>query len=528
MRDLTPPVAAVVALLVAVGPAAGQEAPDAIDALFARWSARTPGCAVGVDAPGRPPLRRVYGLAEMEHGVPARVDTIYEAGSVSKQFTAAAVLLLVDDGVLSLDDALSKWIPELPEWADAVTIRRMLDHTAGLRDWGAVAAMEGWPRGTRDSDNADVVRIMSRQTALNFEPGTEWSYSNSGYNLAAVIVERASGRSLAEFTRTRLFDPLGMSRTSWRDDHARVVPGRADAYAPSGSGWRRDMPFEDAYGNGGLLTTVDDLLIWNRALEEDRAFPGLGARLAERGSIGERRTHYGLGLQHDAPGDRPEIGHAGVTAGYRGWAARYPEDGVSVAVLCNAGDADARLLGRAAAARFLPPAPAEGVAAAGDAPLPEGLWVDVRTGQPVTFGRTAAGALTMGGRPLAAAGPDLFAVGDDRLQIVDAGTLFRVTADGDRRRLERREPWAPTTEDLVALEGVYVSDEAAARLEATVRNGRLVLSLNGRGSALAPSHTDVFTGPPGLVRLERDATGRAVALHIDNGRVRDMRFRRLD
>lgn len=528
MRDLTPPVAALVALLVAVGPAAGQEAPDAVDALFARWSAHTPGCTVGVDAPGRVPLRRVYGLAEMEHGVPARVDTIYEAGSVSKQFTAAAVLLLVDDGVLSLDDSLRKWIPELPDWADTVTIRRMLDHTAGLRDWGAVAAMEGWPRGMRDSDNADVVRIMARQTALNFEPGTEWSYSNSGYNLAAVIVERASGRSLAEFSRTRLFEPLGMSRTSWRDDHSRIVPGRADAYAPSGSGWRRDMPFEDAYGNGGLLTTVDDLLIWNRALTEDRVFPGLGARLAERGTVGDRRAHYGLGLQHDTLGERPEIGHAGVTAGYRGWAARYPEDGVSVAVLCNAGDADARLLGRAAAARFLPPVPPEHVAMAGDAPLPEGLWVDVRTGQPVTFSRTAAGALTMGGRPLSAAGPALFAVGDDRLQIVDANTLFRLTADGDRRRLERREPWAPTTEDLVALEGVYVSDEAASRLEASVRNGRLVLSLNGRGSALAPSHTDVFTGPPGLVRLERDATGRAVALHIDNGRVRDMRFRRLN
>ena len=169
-------------------------------------------------------------MADLEREVENAPDTIFEAGSVSKQFTAAAVLLLARDGKLSIDDPVRKYVPELPDYGVPLTIRHMLTHTSGLRDWGSVAGIAGWPRTTRVHTHGHVLDIVSRQKALNFTPGTNWSYSNSGYNLSAIIVSRVSGQSFADFSRDRIFKPLGMTRTSWRDDFKRIVNHRALAY----------------------------------------------------------------------------------------------------------------------------------------------------------------------------------------------------------------------------------------------------------------------------------------------------------
>jgi CubicO group peptidase (beta-lactamase class C family) len=202
-------------------------APDAaVDKVFARWTEQTPGCAVGIAVKGRPVREQAYGMADLEHDVKNRPDTIFEAGSVSKQFTAAAVLLLAREGKLALDDPARKYVPELPDYGAPLTIRHMLQHTSGLRDWGEVASLAGWPRTTRVHTHAHVLDIVSRQRALNFPPGTQWSYSNTGYNLAVVIVARVSAKPFAEFTRERIFEPMGMTRTSWRDDFTRVVKDR--------------------------------------------------------------------------------------------------------------------------------------------------------------------------------------------------------------------------------------------------------------------------------------------------------------
>ena len=201
--------------------------PDAsVDQIFGRWAGQTPGCAVGVATAGRSVLEKAYGLADLEHDVPNRPDTIFEAGSVSKQFTAAAVLLLAREGKLSLEDPVRKYVPELPDYGSPLLIRHMLNHMSGLRDWGSIESIAGWPRTTRVYTHAHVLDILSRQKGLNFPPGTRYSYSNSGYNLAAVIVSRVSGKPFAEFSRERLFAPLGLTHTSWRDDFTRVVRGQ--------------------------------------------------------------------------------------------------------------------------------------------------------------------------------------------------------------------------------------------------------------------------------------------------------------
>lgn len=321
--------------------AANQPAQALADRVFARWDGQSPGCVVGVAERGQPLLTGAYGMADLEHGVRNSADTIFEAGSVSKQFTAAAIALLARDGKLSLDDPVRKYIPELPEYGVALTIRHMLNHTSGLRDWGAVAEIGGAPRGTRVYTNADVLDIVARQSALNFAPGARWSYSNTGYRLAAIIVERVSGKPFAAFTRERLFEPLGMSSTSWRDDYTRVLRHRAIAYDKRADGYHTDMPFENVIGNGGLLTTVADLLKWNDNIDHPRVGDAAFWRAAQTpGTLADGSAHhYGLGLSIFNVEHEPMVTHGGATAGYRSVLSRYTRRQLSVAVLCNAGDA---------------------------------------------------------------------------------------------------------------------------------------------------------------------------------------------
>ena len=228
-----------------------------LDALFAKWNSKdSPGCAVAVSRNGQAIATRAYGMADLEKGVPATPDSIYEAGSDSKQFTAAAILMLAREGKLSLDDDIRKYLPELPTYSAPVTIRHMLHHTSGLRDWGSVAAIEGWPRNSRTASNDDVLEIASRQSELNFAPGAHYLYSNSNYNLAAIVVARVSGQSLADFTSERIFKPLGMTHTSWRDDHGEVVAGRTGAYDYQDGVYRNDQAVL-ALGAPGAAGIID-------------------------------------------------------------------------------------------------------------------------------------------------------------------------------------------------------------------------------------------------------------------------------
>ncbi|HKG93522.1 MAG TPA: serine hydrolase domain-containing protein, partial [Gemmatimonadaceae bacterium] len=338
----------------------------AVDRVFARYAtADGPGCAVGVARDGRTLIERAYGMANLEYDVANTPATVFETGSVAKQFTAAALVLLALDGRLSLDDPARKYLPELPDYGVPVTVRQMLNHTSGLRDWGSVAAAAGWPRGTRVHTHAHVLDIVSRQRSLNFPPGSEHDYSNTGYNLGAVIVERVSGEPFAEFTRRRIFEPLGMRHTGWRDDFTRTVKGRSTAYSPRGGdsgGFRLDMPFENVHGQGGLLTTVGDLLRWNEHLA--RPSEAVGGRalvdsMERQGRLTSgRRIEYALGLYVRSHGGRREVSHSGSTAGYRAFLARYPEQRLSVALLCNRGDANPTALARRVADASLPAAPA--------------------------------------------------------------------------------------------------------------------------------------------------------------------------
>src|SRR5918993_332930 len=301
------------------------------------YVAPAPGCAAGVSLNGDVVFEKAFGLADLEHNVPNTTQTIFESGSVAKQFTAAALVLLQQDGKLSLEDPIRKHIPELPDYGSPLTIRHLLNHTSGLRDWGTVLSLTGAGRGERIITQDLALDVITHQRALDFTPGAEYSYSNSGYNLAAIIVERVSKQKFPAFVEERLFKPLGMKNSSWRDDYQRIVPGRAQAYSRQGNGpWRLDMPFMNVYGNGGMLTTVGDWMKWNAMLESQSLGAPLVNALETQGVLNDgRKIAYALGLTVDKYKGLKDVSHGGATAGYQTFLARYPENKVSVGVMCN-------------------------------------------------------------------------------------------------------------------------------------------------------------------------------------------------
>ncbi len=488
-----------------------------VDAVFARWTPSTPGCAVGVASGGKPVLAKGYGMSDLEHDVKIVPDTIFEAGSVSKQFTAAAVLLLAHEKKLSLDDPARKYIPELPEYSTPVTIRQMLNHTSGLRDWGNIASIGGWPRTTRVHTHAHVLEIVSRQRATNFTPGTQWSYSNTGFNLAAIIVQRVSGMPFPEFTRTRLFQPLGMTRTSWRDDYTRIVKGRAMAYNSRDDGFHTLMPFENVYGNGGLLTTVGDLLKWNENFTKPVVgTPALLAEQQARGTFNDGRPHgYGLGLFLGVHQGLPEVYHSGSTAGYQAFLTRFPDQRVSVAVLCNSSGAQATQYAHAVADLYLadrmkPAAPAPSLTAQQIQDV-AGLYRSATTGLALRIG-----------------GSERDATRGRKWTFDGHGRASATDEYGTVEKYERVEPAKYTDEQLAELAGTYTSADAETVLTLVVENHAPVLKRRPDVTIpLIPTYEDAFTaGQLGTMIVRRDANGRPVALSIVQDRVWDLPFTR--
>jgi CubicO group peptidase (beta-lactamase class C family) len=506
--------------------------PAVADTVFQRWnSTHTPGCAVAVARGGNVLLQRGYGMADLEGGVPLTAETILESGSVAKQFTATAVLLLVSDGKLSLDDPARKYIPELPEYGRPITIRHLLTHTSGLREWSSLVQAAGWPRGERAHTQADLLDIVVRQKALNYPVGDYYSYTNSGYALAETIVERVSGMSFQEFTRQRIFQPLGMTHTQWRDDFTRLVPGRGQAYGNEPDGWHLNMPFEDVVGPGGLLTTVGDWLIWSQALVDKK----LGAAWADSMTNRMRLTNgreieYAKGLFITRYRGLREISHSGSTAGYSTFLTRYPErDNLTIAVMCNAGNAPASTHAHQLADRLItdfPPATALDTTKVDSTAFARyaGVYRNERTHVSQQLGvsdRSRLRALPDGWYGLASGARWHFDLGP-------AGTPTRLRVaqpDGDTLGLAYMapKPWTPTPQDLAAFAGRYRSDEVGATFDVRIEHDTLVVSNRpGKTVKLTPTYTDAFSAGGTAVWFTRERGGRVTALHFGESRVWDL------
>jgi CubicO group peptidase (beta-lactamase class C family) len=545
---------AVVAPIARAQEPSSPDLPSLVDRIFARFDNTTPGCGVGVGKDGRTLYTHGYGLANLEYRVPNTDSTVFESGSVAKQFTASALVLLAQDGKLSLDDDIRKYLPEVPSFGgQRITIRNLLTHTSGLRDQWGLLGIEGRGPGTQVHSPMTTLDLVAHQKMLNFPPGSEYLYSNSGYALAGLIVQRVSGKTLNEFTQERLFRPLGMTHTQWRDDFTRIVPNRATAYSDSAAkGFHTDMPFTNMVGNGGLLSTMSDLMRWNENLDR----PSVGGQpyvdaLQTRMRLTSGRTiNYALGLIVGEYQGIREVSHSGSTAGYQTFLTRFPEQHVSVAVWCNYAGANPASLAHQVADLVLTRTPtAVSQASATKVEVPAaavahwaGTYRDLHTDQTLTFTVTDAGLSTAGGRGAgggrgnvawATLGRDRFASAQGEATfsgVAGHRTLNLVRADADTARFDevRAAPAALRLNDYV---GTYASDELDVRFTIVALNGKLVLLRRPyERFELQPVYSDDFQvaggGGLGTLRFGRNANGKVTGFSFFAGRVLDVRFTR--
>ena len=270
-----------------------------VDELFLTMDRPTsPGCALAVFKDGRIIHERGYGMADLDHGVHITPASVFHVASMSKQFTAASILLLAQEGKLSVDDPVRKYIPELPDFGTPITIGELIHHTSGLRDQWDLLGLAGWRYSQDLITDDDVLSVLSRQKDLNFPPGSRHLYSNTGYTLLAQIVKRVSGESFREFTTARIFEPLHMKSTHFRDDHAEIVQNMAYGYVPAGDTFRMSNTNFDTVGATSLLTTVEDLAQWDENFYQPKVGgEALIAKMLERGKLNNgKQLDYASGL----------------------------------------------------------------------------------------------------------------------------------------------------------------------------------------------------------------------------------------
>lgn len=425
-----------------------------VDTLMAGWSKPdSPGCAVGVTREGALVLAKGYGQADLERGAPIGPGSVFDIASTSKQFTAAVIVLLAQEGKLSLDDDVRRFVPELPRYEAPITIRHLLHHTSGLRDYTDLMALAGWRM--EDFTTAEqALAMIVRQKELNFAPGARYLYSNSGFFLLSVIASRADGKPFPDLARERIFEPLGMRSTHFHADHGLLVKNRAVGYAPRGDGWAISMSDWEQTGDGSVLTTVEDLARWVRNFEDPKlGGAALVEELQRKGRlVSGEEIDYAEGLRHAPYRGLATVGHNGSWAGYRSSLLRFPSEKTAVIVFCNAENAEAGTIARAVA----------------DAAL-EG-----RLGPAVPPSPRASPTPTPKGRAI-------------------------------------------TPSELAALPGRYQSDELGTDIEVRAGAEGLRFRIRDRDSALVPVNEGEFTVDdplPMTVAFTRDAAGRATGLAL--------------
>lgn len=533
------------------GDGASQVRESRIDALFSPYArSDSPGCALGVYEKGRIALARGYGMASLELGVAIAPSTVFDIGSLSKQFTAFSVLLLAHDGRLTLDDDIRKYLPEIPAYETPVTIRHLLHHTGGLRDYIELMSLGGIR--TEDlTTKQDALDILARQKVPLFAAGSDYVYSNTGYFLLGIIVERVSGTSLREFARDRIFGPLAMTHTQYNDEHARVVSNRAVGYSPKdGGGFSVNVSNFEQNGDGGVLTTVEDLFRWDQNFDA----PVVGDRslldeLQQAGRLTNgREIDYALGLRIGKYRGLRTVGHTGSWAGYRALFYRFPDQRFSVACLCNRSAIDRTelmqkiaelyfedLMDKAAPlqkalSRVEPVPPAE-VGRLVGAYLERAsgvvLYVTERGGQlaidaqgeQLTLIRVAKGSFreTEGNRDFR------FRPEDGKRTRLDVHSQ-----DGPTRSFEAFDPWSPDRSRMADFAGDFVSDEVPGILRFQIVDGQLALKHRVfPAQPWRPTLPGTFAWEDLTAKFQRDSSGRVSGFRMDAGRMSGFVFRKI-
>jgi CubicO group peptidase (beta-lactamase class C family) len=444
-----------------------------VDSIFAPYAtSRSPGCAVGIVQKGSLVLNNAYGMADLEHDTPIGADTRFYIASISKQFTAMSLVLLEQDGRLSLSDPIQKWVPEVPSFGATITLKHLLNHTSGLRDYFTLLAVSGWPTDGQLNEQ-QFLALVRRQKSLNFSPGDEFLYSNTGYVLLSIVVKRASGKSLRDFAGERIFKPLGMTHTEFRDDHTSLIPRRALGYQPTGATFRISQPEFDVVGDGGAYSTIEDLAKWDANFQSGRVGGKQAIALLQTpGTLNDGQTiPYALAVTTGEFHGLRTYSHGGSYGGYRSMLLRVPEKRLSVITLCNTSDAPNTLAEQVSSVVL-------GFAAE----------------------KTATAAMD--------------------LSPTDLWTSGTAQAPYDSIAVKRR------TDQLAKIAGTYYSGELELPVTISARDSALVLQRPQAAEIrFAPITDDLFTNSDKmLLRVIRDERGTVTGFTLTINRVRDLEF----
>jgi CubicO group peptidase (beta-lactamase class C family) len=464
-------------LLAAGGRINAQKLGKAVDEVFADLSRPgSPGCAVAVAEGGKIIYEKGYGLANIEESVAITPKTVFDIGSTSKQFTSASILLLEKQGKLSVADDIRKYIPEIPDYGHQITILHLLNHTSGLRDYLTLFELAGVNIDNVTTDD-DALAIVARQKALNFEPGSDWLYSNTGFFLLSVIVKRVSRQTLREFATENIFEPLDMKQTVFRNEHTQLVANRALAYDPKDGSpeFKLNVSYFEQTGDGAVHTSVEDILKWDENFYSGKV--GGAAFLnefQEPGKLNSGKTlEYAKGLFVGTYRGLRFVDHGGSWGGYRAQLLRFPEQHFSVACLCNLGNANPEKRSHRVADIFL----------AGQMKEPMPAFV------------------------------------------------------GEPKKPEKKETMAVSPEGLAGYAGNFRSEELLATYAFEIKDGKLVLRTIQNGDGFIHTKQDLALRPVGPGKFvvddeglefdfRRDGKGDVGEFQLDAGRTKGLLFKR--
>lgn len=518
---------------------------DQVDQLFAAWDKPdTPGCVLAVIQNGEIAYSRAYGMADLERNVPLSVASVLDLGSTGKQFTAMLMLLLEQKGLLSLTDSIQKYIPELPDYGKVITIQHLIYHTSGLRDYTTLMYTANKPFENRYDDH-ELFDLIVRQKNVNFPPGEEFLYSNTGYLLLGVIAQRVGGKSYPDLVRETILEPLGMKHTTFNDTFKRIVKNRALAYSPVEGGFETDISFCGGYGDGALLSTVGDLLLWDRNFYDNHLGTG-GQELIQRmltlGTLNSgKELDYAFGLFIREHKGLQLVSHGGAWAGYRAEMLRFPDQHLSVICLANLANLSPSTLALQVAELYLTdqltePAPSAAPTTPADQPVAINVSGFIGSYRSTNGGSLVEITPTESGLSMEIMGYSFAvqAVNDTTLKTVDAPIDIEVTAQGDDTLAVSLQAQAPSIFHRLAVAaaqaitpGDYYSDELDITYHLTL-DGEQPFVQRGYApkEALKPISGNLYASGFLIFEFSRDAGGEVEGFDLFADRVVNLRFKR--
>ncbi|NQZ44635.1 MAG: serine hydrolase [Flavobacteriaceae bacterium] len=526
---------------------------EAIDSLFMEWdNTDTPGAALGIFKDGETLYAKGYGMANMEYDIPNNAQSVFRIASTSKQFTAACIVLLAEEGKLSLDDSLRSIFPDFPAYAEQITVRHLLNHTSGIRDYLSVAYLKGLS-GDDFYTDSDIMAWLVRQTDLNFNPGDEFLYSNSGYWLLGQIVNIKSGMNMADYAQKKLFVPLGMDHTHFHNDHNRIVRNRATGYTPTeDGGYEISRTTLDMIGDGGIFTSIADIKKWDDAYYDREVLSdAFWAEMTQQGVLNDGETiEYASGLFVETYKGLKTINHGGAFVGFRAELMRFPEERLTIALFANRADANpSRKAGLVAdillkdqlqvddtqevslSPQTLPPPEVifDLEQIIGTYEIEVGVTVDLSVANDTlqviqNWNKATYPLLRTQGNSFQIPGRDTMSFTFSALEDGQTQTMT-VDQEGRQTIANRKAALDLSGVDVNDFVGSYYSPELDATYSFTLENGLLEARIGGMGtpSECTPNAIDQYTFRYGLLRFQRK-DGQISGFELDSGRVKNLKF----